>query len=215
MRSRSKLLLTGLTAALVLAAAVGTSSANNLSISSGSFRIIWARLSLNNNSGLIPPVICPVTLEGSFHRATTTKTRGSLIGYVTRASVGTSGSSTATCEGGTATILTASLPWHVTYEGFTGSLPRPSGIIILLRRASFAINAGTGVCLAVTGQEANENAAGVANLSSDGTITSLSVLEERTIRLTGGFPCELARGFFRGTATVSSSTGTAIRVTLI
>jgi hypothetical protein len=41
----------------------------------------------------------------------------SLIGYITRASV-------STCQiGGPATVLTATLPWHVRYRGFTGLLP--------------------------------------------------------------------------------------------
>lgn len=190
-------------------------SANNLSVNSGTFRVTWARLTFNNTSGIIPPMICPVTLEGSFHRATTTKTRGSLIGYVTRASVSRAGSTTGACEGASVTILTPSLPWHVTYEGFTGSLPRPTGIIILLRRMSLAFNAGGITCLFVTGLEANENFAGVANLNGEGVVTGFTVLSERSIRLTGGFPCELARVQFAGTGTATTSAGSAIRATLI
>jgi hypothetical protein len=57
-----------------------------------------------------------VTLEGSFHGRTFAKVVGSLVGHVTRAAVGP-------CVEGAATVLTATLPWHMRYVAFSGNLP--------------------------------------------------------------------------------------------
>jgi hypothetical protein len=62
------------------------------------------------------PSECALTLEGSLHSRTLVKTTGALIGYITRATLGT-------CSRGSATILSTSLPWHVRYASFSGTLP--------------------------------------------------------------------------------------------
>lgn len=61
---------------------------------------------------------CALTLRGSLHSSTITKTRSLLVGYVTNASTGGCGPFLA------ATVLTANLPWHVRYQSFAGALPR-------------------------------------------------------------------------------------------
>src|SRR5262245_54186380 len=114
MRTRSKLLLAGLTATIVLGAAVSTAYAGNLSVSEAGVRIVWTPLSLEAAGQVIA---CPVTLEGTFHRRSIVKRRGALIGAITRAIV-RGGRAAGECTGGTATALTNRLPWHITYEGF-------------------------------------------------------------------------------------------------
>jgi hypothetical protein len=59
---------------------------------------------------------CTLTLEGSFHSNTITKTRSSLIGYVTEGR-------TTRCGSFGATVLRERLPWHLQYESFSGVLP--------------------------------------------------------------------------------------------
>ena len=64
---------------------------------------------------------CNLTLEGSFHSRTIAKVVGALVGNITRASLGG-------CTEGRYEPLTASLPWPLRYAGFTGTLPRITGI---------------------------------------------------------------------------------------
>ncbi len=141
MLNRSKVLLAALAATAILGALVGTASANNLSTNEQGFRIVWTELNLTEAIFGIG-VHCPVTLEGSFHTPTIRKVIGSLIGYVTRAAVRNEA-----CRGGHATVLTETLPWHVTYEGFTGTLPRITSIIELLAEPAFRIETAIITCL--------------------------------------------------------------------
>src|SRR5438270_3751470 len=108
-----KLLLAVVGATVLLGALVGTASAARLSNSSTTFRATWTSAEFSGGFGTPR---CSLTLEGSLHSATIVKTRGSLVGYITRASVGP-------CVNGSATVLTATLPWHVQYDSFTGTLP--------------------------------------------------------------------------------------------
>jgi hypothetical protein len=120
---RTKLILAALAAALVMAFATTGASARNLSISHGElFNAIWREIRLV--SGGISVFACDLTLEGSFHYRTMTKTPEALVGYVTRAR--------GNCSPGSATVLTARLPWHIRYGGFEGALPRITGVRYLI-----------------------------------------------------------------------------------
>lgn len=116
-------------AALALAIAADQAAAEVLSVSSQTFRATWSALTISGGFGSI---VCPVTLEGSFHERSITKTAGSLIGYVTRAAA--SG-----CSSGSATILTASLPWHVRYASFSGTLPNITALNLSVAGAAINI----------------------------------------------------------------------------
>ena len=109
----SKMLLIAVGAALVLGALVGAASAGRLSSTSTTFRAPFSRVVL---SGAFGTIDCIVTLEGSLHTRTITKTVGRLIGYVTAANLGP-------CASGSATFLRETLPWHLTYRSFAGTLP--------------------------------------------------------------------------------------------
>jgi hypothetical protein len=210
MHTRTKLVLGALAAAMLLAFAVGTASANRLSISERNFLIRWAPLTLASTAG--SSIRCSVTLDGSFHSSTITKTTGLLIGYITTATIaGTSGNGReAVCTGGTATVLRETLPWHVQYNGFTGTLPRITGVNLLLIGASFRVDPEGSfepACLART--EALHPSRGIAELNAGGEIRNLRPDETALIPLSGGFGCSIAEGSFSGPSTVQNAANTA------
>jgi len=118
---RFTLLLAAAGATLLFGAVISAASARNFSISNQSISAMWSRVALTGPFG--GSAACHFTLEGSFHSRTTAKVQGSLIGYVTRATLGP-------CAAGTATILQESLPWHIRYSGFEGALPNIRSLII-------------------------------------------------------------------------------------
>ncbi len=201
----TRLLLTSLIITAALAAAITNASASRLSISNRNIRVTWTSLELSNT--ITSEVLrCPVTLEGSFTESTIRKVLRALIGVISRATNGT-------CIGGTATIRQETLPWRLTYDGFTGTLPNITSIKLLLIRAMFEIMNGVATCRAETTEE--EPAVGIANLGASGEVSGLRAEEATRIRLRGGL-CGLGEGSFSGTGTVTLlGNTTQIRVTLI
>lgn len=116
------LLLTCLATACVLALGVATASAVRLSVTNQSISISWSGLRFNEGRAQ-----CPVTLEGSLHARTMVKSPGTLVGFILRAR-------TSACSVGTAVLLsvedgqTSTLPWHIRYDRFTGTLPAITSI---------------------------------------------------------------------------------------
>jgi len=132
-----KTLLAVVAAAAVLGALVGSASANRLSTTSQTWRVTFARLELR---GAFAELTCPITFEGSFHSATIAKSP-TLVGYVARAVAGA-------CSFGSATLLTQTLPWHVRYGSFGGTLPSIGSLTLNL--VGFAIRtreASSATCL--------------------------------------------------------------------
>lgn len=206
MTQRSRLFVAGLAAAMLLLVAVGSASASHLSTNETRFRIVWTSLEF------VEPifntaVLCPTTLEGSFHSATIAKTAGLLIGAITRASVAPPGG----CRNGEATILTETLPWHVQYSSFKGTLPSITGIVQRMIGAAFRIHSTiSGVtCLSTT--EVRHPSQGIAEIEG-GVVNRMTAEPEQNI------PCgSFFEGHFRGTGTVTRP-GVAtpdIRTTLI
>jgi hypothetical protein len=222
MRKSLKVLMAALAASMLLSALTTTASARNLSVSNQNFRLVWDSLSLS--SGLGVDIECRVTLEGSFHRRTIAKVARSLIGAVTSAI-----SDSANCTGGTGwahngreSILgrtaAQSLPWHVTYEDFAGTLPRIETIDVLLRGIRFTILI-PGICLATYGR-AEDNITGRVAIEAGGNATTITPVngQNSASLLTiheQPFFCP-SRGLFLGTGDVSlTGNDTPIRVTLI
>ncbi len=202
-------LLTCITATLFLALAVTGASARNLRISNQNIRAVWSALRFIAGGRTIT---CHVTLEGSFVEATAAKVVGTLFGRVTRAAVNT-------CSGGSATILNATLPWHIVYRGFTGTLPRIRLVQYGVLGVSFeAQPSGSIACLATTESLHPEVANMVLEEGGSGTVTELNALVEAEIPLrVGGGLCAFAgEGHFEGNGavTVLNST-TRITITLI
>jgi len=129
-----------LTAALLLA--TGIASAGRLSLSSQTMRATWARFEWVSEFGTIR---CPLTLEGSFHSRTIAKVARALIGAVTRAAFNqeacASGSMAAFngSESYNGTRPANTLPWHLSYESFSGSLPIISSLNLLFSRFRFGL----------------------------------------------------------------------------
>jgi hypothetical protein len=111
--NRWKPLLATLGVATLLCAAVGAASARNLSLSTQTLRATWQNLEVSEMFGVI--VRCQLTLEGSLHARTHVKVVGTLIGYVNRAAM--------SCPVFEWRLLTETMPWHVRYRLFAGTLP--------------------------------------------------------------------------------------------
>jgi len=202
MRNRSKLLLAGLCATFLLAAAVSTASANHLSVNEQNHKIVWRALEFNASAG--SNITCELMLEGSFHSRTIQKTAGALIGHINRASVGV-------CTGGSLTVHTESLPWHEQYNSFEGTLPRITSVTIGLVGIRWRLRNSAETCEAGTTQ--TEPGFGRIALNALGTATSIEA--SGSIRLREGFLCGFATGNFTGRGTLTTPTGGSITVRLI
>ncbi len=203
MRTRSKFLLAGLAAALLLSIAVTSATAGRLSVSSRSFTITWNSLNLSTTGG-IGPIRCPTTLSGTFHSATMSKITGALVGSVNRGTINNAG-----CTGGRATVNQEALPWHVRYRAFRGTLPTISGVDFSLVGGKFTTEASGLSCTSIT--TAANPLVGIVNLGS-GRVTSLTPDPSAIIPLRGAFLCGFSgSGTFEGT----SSSVTALTITLI
>jgi hypothetical protein len=142
---RSSALLAGLAAAAVLALALAAgASARQFEINQQAIRAVWSGEMSSMTFGLPigVNVICPVTLEGSLHSRRLSKISGLLMGYITRA-----GTTKSSCNGGIMLFLTAeesegepnTLPWHIRYQSFEGTLPAITGIHVLVVDMSFRL----------------------------------------------------------------------------
>jgi hypothetical protein len=221
MRTRSKLLLAAMTATAFMSFAVSGAQARRIFLSNTRYQAIWPLLTFEIQGQAT--ISCPVTLEGSFHSATLSKVSGQLIGYVTSAKV--RGATLADCNNtGQARVNSETLPWHMRYLSFRGTLPVITGITLQLIGANFnvdpagelpncnarttAANPGVGIANVVNGAEAGNRIA--RTLEADPT---------RTIPVGGSFICEIfaSNSDFRGTAEVflQGSTSTRILVRLV
>lgn len=195
-----RLLAAVLTAAFV-AVACSSASAIQLSLSEPTFRVVWAPARFVF-SGVT--VSCNATLEGSFHSTSIAKVERSLIGSITRA---TSNS----CSAGTMSVLTETLPWHVQYGSFTGTLPNISTVTMRVVGMSASWTFLGITCLGRT--EAGTPAAIIAERNGAGTITSFRWDESLPIPLTGS-GCSSIRGRLAGTSSSATGLGTARQITL-
>ncbi len=174
MHRHCKLALAGIAAALFLSFTVTSASANRLSLSNQNFRITFAELKFFDVP--VEPNLqtrCPVTLEGSFHERTFIKVVGELIGFVTRAIVNEANCS----ERRFATFLQTSLPWHVTYRGFSGTLPQITRIRVLFASIAYESRFPTIRCLfrereeSISGEFIREAAGAITNFEFDHSTT--------------------------------------------
>jgi hypothetical protein len=188
---------------VLLGAVASTALAGRLSTSSQQLRATFGRIEMGGSSFI---AVCSLTLEGSFHERTTAKVAERLVGYVTRAGFGS-------CSTGAATVLTETLPWHVRYQGFTGTLPNISTVRAKIIGAGVRVRENLfGVaCLLIS--SVTEPTFATFNREASGSLTSVSISGE----IASGAECSGARGGVSGTSnslTVQSS-ATRITVTLI
>ena len=211
-----RMLLIALCLALVISVMAGSAAAGRFSVDDQDFRIVWTEVSFVPD--FVDPVRCGLTIIGSMHSRTITKTDGLLVGHVTSART-----SFPTCtpreEGATALAFT--LPWHVTYAVFTGTLPAITGVKLEILGASFDIftiedeGIRTALCLART--EASEPGKVTLNVSR-GLVTTATFDETAAIDLNdvgASAQCDFIDGSLRGSGTVDDGSGAPIGVSLI
>jgi len=100
-------------ASVLLAALVGVASAARLSTTTLGINASWTRMNFRGGLGTAE---CEVIVNGAFHERTIAKTAGLLTGFITAANI-------TRCARGAAAALRETLPWHVQYDSFTGTLP--------------------------------------------------------------------------------------------
>jgi hypothetical protein len=197
-----KLLLAAAGATMLLGALVSTASAGRLEISTKELSMMWR--SVEFRLPFATPR-CQVTLDSTLHERTMIKDLGTLMGYITRAILGT-------CTGGTATILTSTLPWHVRYSDFEGTLPEITSIIVHVIGASFRISGGGFTCLARS--EANHPGVGTIHRNpATHLITEVGI----SGRMPTGAECFGQEGTFSSDSGIASvsNTNTSVSVSLI
>jgi hypothetical protein len=141
---RCKLLLAFAIATVTLGVLTSSSGARSFSTTSQTMRTQFRELKFEGPFGT---TTCQMTMEGSLHSRTIAKTAGSLVGYITSVRLGV-------CAQGTATVLTETLPWHMQYGSFSGTLPSISEIELQVIGASFRVRETFGVtCLATSTRE--------------------------------------------------------------
>ena len=214
--------IAAITAATTLLALLATAApARNLSISNQQFRVTWQDLDFATD---VTTITCHLTLEGSFHYRTIVKRERTLIGYITQVAF------RRPCRNGEAWAangreahprlgtLANTLPWHLTYEGFEGTLPCITAILLLLRGARLKIHSVFNT-LGLYG-DATDNITGRATREASGAITHLEPVAGRNtwrlVNCLGGI-CPASQSFANrrpGQVTLLNTT-TRIIVTLI
>ena len=206
MRTRGRLLLAGLASATLLSTAVSTAAANRLSVSETEFEVKWEALVF---AEAFTNITCPVTMLGRFHSRTIVKVTRILVGMINHAVVGR-------CEfDGRATVLQETLPWHITYDGFIGTLPAITHIRLHMVGASFRVGDGI-FCLART--DFAEPAVGTAvTRTATGQISTLNANPEAEIEVDERVGlCALAEDVsLSGNGRVTTLSGSLIFIRLI
>jgi hypothetical protein len=146
---------------------------------------------------------CPLTLEGAFHEYVTLKT-ASLIGFMERINLGA-------CTVGTMRVLTETLPWHIQYVGFQGTLPNITRILTKIVGFAISIREPFGlVCLFRS--SATEPVSSNYTREAGGVLTELQLGGE----IRTGSECFGVRATLRSVpSTFESGIRAAITVTLI
>ena len=168
MQRHTRYIISGLIAALVLAAAVGTAQARRLALSEQFFLSHFPALTFEGSS---INIACAVSIEGSFHSRTIEKVARALIGYISEVRI------KRPCTGGEAIAVTRqerggeSLPWHILYERFIGALPNIEGIELTLDNPLFLVSIGGVPCQ----YRANTSSPmrGIVNREAGGKVTEL------------------------------------------
>jgi hypothetical protein len=189
----SKLLLAAVTSALLLALVASTATALR-SLEASPAGAITATAPVTFTSGT--NVTSSVTLTGELHR-NIPKTRGALAGFI-RGCTSTLGTAFGFVRIAITCALT--LPWHVRFDSFTGTLPRIATIKLIVLNVSFLLrNLPNGELLNCLYQGDQPAIARVnaANEITEIQIDETAVLNTTTPRQTG---CEENRtGSLRGT----------------
>lgn len=147
--------------------------------------------------------ICALTLEGSFHERRTAKVAESLVGFVTRAGFGG-------CSTGSATVLTETLPWHVRYMAFTGTLPNISSIRAKIVGAGVQVRENVFGITCLLRSSAAEPTIATFNREALGALSTVTLNGE----IASGAECGGVRGGVSGTSNTLTVQSSATRITI-
>jgi hypothetical protein len=173
MRWYTKFIVAAIAAAALFASVTASASARNISLTNRNIRVVF------NPYIFIPSfganVSCRLTLEGSFHCATISKVREALVGYISRATIDQPLCIDSGTTGVLVEVIQATLPWHIRYVSFIGTLPRVYLRIRLIRIGIRLLNVPLlGSCnytgspdFLVSGPGAGEITEGNANLNGE------------------------------------------------
>jgi hypothetical protein len=210
MRNRIQMALVALAAVMGMAIATGVASANRLSLDDQDFAFRFPEFTIT--AGGIGEVTCPATLTGRAHSSTFVKASRSLVGFVNSATVDDS-----RCEGGGVTVLSESLPWHVTYDSFVGTLPNITRIVQAVVGLSAQAEVGGVTCLAALTE--SDPLMAILDFQNGRLILEIVSAEEiDTTDVDGGSLCDLfgVRAELRAlTYAVEDGEGGSVGVTLI
>jgi hypothetical protein len=124
MRWYTKFVVATLVAMALFASLAASGSARNFSITNRNIRIVWTAANPLELLSEIATVRCPVTLEGTIHCATISKVAEALLGFITRAIADQDNCVDSSGNGIRARPREETLPWHIRYVSFSGTLPR-------------------------------------------------------------------------------------------
>lgn len=177
----------GMLVALSLICTGIASASNGLQPSPTSTTFRSARLTFADGSGSFR-IVCEVALAIELH-SSIAKVERVLAGNVTEASM-------TNCSGGVLRVLSGSLPWHITFVSFEGTLPNITSVRLRINGYSYLQEAffRTARCLYRANMEVTTVGNPVTELRSDGSRT-IALFEEalssiscpRTGRLEGTF----------------------------
>lgn len=162
-------------AAFTLGAVISDAGARNLEVSGNTFRATWASLEYTTTFSM--PLRCALTIEGSFHERTIQKAANALIGAVTAPRVRHPCTNAELWAANGTEVLPngrtygSTLPWHLQYVGFSGTLPSMTSITLEVSRFRFLFQV-PGICAGEYG-EANDRWTMRANVEPGRAITNL------------------------------------------
>jgi hypothetical protein len=202
-----------LIATFALSLGVGAASANrSLAPTRTLLTAVSPEVSFTSESGV--RIICPVTLTISLH-ARISKVRGSLAGYVTRGTVGE-----ALCRNNAgiiarARLLVRTLPWHLLYQSFAGTLPRLlTSVLALVSRAGFLIELEDGT-RRITSCSYQGDIPAAFQAAVAGTFERIVVLLPNNVPLTVILEEQVGRCPLRGELNATFTFGTTRGFTLL
>jgi hypothetical protein len=187
--------------ATVLILAVGStiaSASRSLEFSTRAISASWENL-VFGSSETESPVVCRAAFALALSSQRIAKVNGTQIGT-------TSATVTGVCTGGSIVMLAEGRQrWPLVYQGFNGTLPNITGILVDIQSAEFLLVASGGFerCLF------RGTAKGIMDLGAGGSVTGITAsptaLIPLSVRLRGALFCR-AVGWFSGTSTVTPAT---------
>jgi hypothetical protein len=212
MRVHRRLLLSALLSGLALVTIASQAAGRRIEVTQQQVKAVWTSaepIIFELEAGM--RMSCPVTLEGSFHSRTLSKVADELIGYVRRFTLN---SSTCRRQGlESISVLAETLPWHIQYRGFQGTLPNITGINYEIVGSSFQVTQSGLMCL-YRGTEALPWI--LIGVIAIGVILIVAATAETIPKNSGGFLCPEGMGFGGGRARLTGPEGTtAVSVRLV